>query len=67
MYRNSFDEAIINFVGFMCSLFIIGIVIWCITAFIYWEITNTMWRTLIILGGGYGSTLALYHYLKRIL
>jgi len=67
MYRRSFYEAFANFVGFICSLFFIGMLIWCIIAFIYWEITNSMWRTLIILAIGYGSTLALYRYIKRTL
>lgn len=67
MYRKSFYEAFANFVGFICFLFFIGMLIWCIVAFIYWEITNSMWRTLIILVIGYGSTLTLYHSVKRTL
>ena len=67
MYRNSFDEAVVNFIGLICSLFFIGMVIWCIVAFIDWEITNSMWRTLLILVIGYVSTQALYRYIKRTL
>ena len=67
MYRNSFDEAVVNFIGFICSLFFIGMLIWCIVAFIDWEITNSMWRTLLVLAIGYGTTQALFHYIKRTL
>lgn len=63
--QRSFYEALANFVGLICSLFFIGMIIWCIVAFIDWEITNSMWRTLLILAIGYGSTLALFHYIKR--
>ena len=67
MYRKSFYEALANFVGLICSLFFIGMVIWCIVAFIDWEITNSMWRTLLILVIGYGSTQVLFRYIKRTL
>lgn len=67
MYRNPFDEAVVNFIGAIVSLFFIGLIIWCIVAFIDWEVSNTMWRVLFLLGVGYGSTLALYHYLKKLL
>ena len=63
----SFYEALANCIGFICSLFFIGMLIWCIVAFIDWEITNSMWRTLIILAIGYVSTQALYRYIKRTL
>ena len=65
MYRKSFYEAFANFVGFICSLFFIGMIIWCIVAFIDWEITNSMWRTLLILVIGYVSTQVLFRYIKR--
>lgn len=63
----SFYEVLANFIGLICSLFFIGMIIWCIVAFIDWEITNSMWRTLIILAIGYVSTQALYRYIKRTL
>lgn len=62
-----FTEALANFVGLICSLFFIGIVIWCITAFIDREVTNAMWRALLILVIGYVSTQGLYRYIKRTL
>lgn len=65
--QRSFYEALANFVGLICSLFFIGMIIWCIVAFIDWEITNSMWRTLIILTIGYGSTQVLFRYIKRTL
>ena len=67
MYRKSFYEALANFIGLICSLFFIGMIIWCIVAFIDWEITNSMWRTLLILVIGYGSTQVLFRYIKRTL
>ena len=67
MYRKSFYEALANFVGLICSLFFIGMIIWCVTAFIDWEITNSMWRTLLILVIGYGSTQVIYRYIKHTL
>lgn len=67
MYRKSFYEALANFIGLICSLFFIGMVVWCIVAFIDWEITNSMWRTLIILVIGYGSTQVLYRSIKQAL
>lgn len=65
--QRSFYEVLVNFIGLICSLFFIGMIIWCIVAFIDWEITNSMWRTLLILAIGYGSTLALFRYIKRTL
>lgn len=65
--QRSFYEALANFVGLICSLFFIGMIIWCIVAFIDWEITNSMWRTLLVLAIGYGSTQALFRYIKRTL
>lgn len=62
-----FTEALAGFTGLICSLFFIGIVIWCITAFIDREVTNAMWITLTILVIGYGSTLSLYNYIKQAL
>lgn len=67
MYCNSFYEVLANFVGLICFLFFVGMIIWCIVAFIDWEITNSMWRTLLVLVIGYGSTQALYRYIKRTL
>ena len=63
--QRSFYEALANFIGLICSLFFIGMIIWCIAAFIDWEITNPMWRTLLILVIGYVSTQAIYRYIKR--
>lgn len=65
--QRSFYEALANFVGLICSLFFIGMIIWCIVAFIDWEITNPMWRTLLVLTIGYGSTQVLFRYIKRTL
>lgn len=65
--QRSFYEVLVNFIGLICSLFFIGMIIWCIVAFIDWEITNSMWRTLIILTIGYGSTQVLFRYIKRTL
>lgn len=65
--QRSFYEALANFVGLICSLFFIGIIIWCIVAFIDWEITNPMWRTLLVLAIGYGTTQVLFRYIKRTL
>jgi hypothetical protein len=62
-----FTEALAGFTGLICSLFFIGIVIWCITAFIAQEVTNAMWITLTILVIGYGSTQVLFRYIKRTL
>lgn len=65
--QRSFYEVLVNFIGLICSLFFIGMIIWCIVAFIDWEITNPMWRTLLVLAIGYGTTQALFHYIKRTL
>lgn len=65
--QRSFYKALANFVGLICSLFFIGMIIWCIVAFIDWEITNSMWRTLLILVIGYVSTQAIYHSIKHTL
>lgn len=65
--QRSFYEALANFVGLICSLFFIGMIIWCIVAFIDWEITNSMWRTLLVLAIGYVSTQAIYRSIKHTL
>lgn len=65
MYHRSFYKALANFIGLICSLFFIGMIVWCIVAFIDWEITNSMWRTLLILAIGYVSTQVLFRYIKR--
>lgn len=60
-------EAMAGFVGLICSLFSMGIMIWCIVALIDLEISSSMRMAIIILMIGYGITFSLYRYIKRTL